>query len=302
MLTVFLLKANAQYDPSFSHYFDMETSFNPAAAGKESKLNVVGDYAMDLAGYKNNPRTMYLSADMPFFALKAFHGVGVSLVNDQIGLFTHQRFNMQYAYQNKLFGGKVRAGIQVGFANEQFDFSKVDLNESGDPVFQSSKNNGSSFDLGLGLYYRHDSWYVGLSGQHVTSPYVELSDTSGIKISATYYLTGGYNIKLRNPFLTIKSSALLRTDGVAYRADITGRLVYTNENRMLYGGLSYSPTNSITFLVGGCFHGIIVGYSYEAYTSGINPGNGSHELFVGYQTDINLGKKGKNKHQSVRIL
>ena len=31
-------------------------------------------------------------------------------------------------------------------------------------------------------------------------------------------------------------------------------------------------------------------------------GNGSHELFVGYQMDLNLIKKGKNLHKAVRIL
>ena len=71
---------------------------------------------------------------------------------------------------------------------------------------------------------------------------------------------------------------------------------------MLYGGLSYSPTNSVTVMIGGSFHGINLGYSYEVYTSAINPGNGSHELIVTYQTDINLQKKGRNKHKSVRFL
>ena len=36
--------------------------------------------------------------------------------------------------------------------------------------------------------------------------------------------------------------------------------------------------------------------------TGISFGNGSHELFINYQTDINLVKKGRNKHKSVRIL
>ena len=45
-----------------------------------------------------------------------------------------------------------------------------------------------------------------------------------------------------------------------------------------------------------------IGYSYEIYTSAISFGNGSHELFVGYQTDLNLYKKEKNLHKSVRIL
>ena len=71
---------------------------------------------------------------------------------------------------------------------------------------------------------------------------------------------------------------------------------------MLYAGASYSPDNSATVLLGGSFHGINLGYSYEIYTSGINPGNGSHGLFLSYQTDITLQKKGKNKHKSVRIL
>ena len=107
---------------------------------------------------------------------------------------------------------------------------------------------------------------------------------------------------MRHPFLTIKPSFLVRTDLVAYRADITGRLVYTNDDKVMYGGIAYSPTNSVTVLLGGSFHGILLGYSYEFYTSAINPGNGSHELYIGYQHDINLVKKGKNKHKSVRLL
>ena len=71
---------------------------------------------------------------------------------------------------------------------------------------------------------------------------------------------------------------------------------------MFYAGVAYSPTNSVTALVGGNFHGISLGYSFELYTSGISFKNGSHELFVGYQTELNLFKKGRNSHQSVRIL
>ena len=92
------------------------------------------------------------------------------------------------------------------------------------------------------------------------------------------------------------------SDGVSYRGDVTARLVYTTERRTLMAGVGYSPTNSVTVMVGGSFHGINVGYSYEAYTNGISLGNGSHELFVSYQTDLNLYKKGKNKHKSVRLL
>ena len=292
----------AQYDPSFSHYFDMETSFNPATAGKQPKINVTAAYALDMAGFEHNPQTAYAAADMPFYALKNYHGVGLQFMNDKLGLFAHTRLAAQYAYKFRLFGGQMSAGLQAGLISEKFDGSRADLGDSSDPAFSSSQLSGNVVDLGAGIYYTLKEFYAGLAVQHVTAPLVSLGETKELQIDRTYYLSGGYNIKLRNPFLTIKPSMLVKTDWVGWRADVTGRLVYTHDDKLLYGGLSYSPTNSVTMLLGGSFHGIVLGYSYEFYTSGLNPGNGSHELFVGYQHDINLVKKGKNKHKSVRIL
>lgn len=295
-------RAGAQYDVSFSHYWDLEPYFNPGAVGKQQKLNIAAAYAMSFAGFENNPRSMYVGADMPLYFLKNYHGVGLSLLNDQIGLFTHQRLAVQYAYKHRLFGGMLSAGVQLGLLSEGFDGSKVDVEDSGDPALATSDVNGSAFDVGFGLYYSRGPWYVGVSAQHITSPLVALGETSELQIAPTFYLTGGYNIKLRNPFLTIHPSVLVRTDGVEWRGDVSGRLVYTNDKKVMYGGVSYSPTNSVTVLVGGSFHGVHIGYSYEVYTSGISIGNGSHELIIGYQMDVNLFKKGRNKHKSVRIL
>lgn len=302
MLTFVSLTAEAQYDPSFSHYFDMETSYNPAVAGKQPKLNVTAAYALDMAGFEHNPQTAYASADLPFYALKTYHGAGLVFMNDKLGLFTHQKLALQYALKFKIWGGQMSAGLQAGFLNESFDGSKIDVEDSSDPAFTTSQVSGNAFDLGFGLYYSHRKWYAGLSAQHITAPLVNLGETNELQIDRTYYLTGGYNIQLRNPFLSIRPSVFVRTDAKAYRADVTARLIYTHDEKMLYGGVSYSPTNSVTVLLGGCFHGIVLGYSYEFYTSAINPGNGSHELFVGYQHDINLTKKGRNLHKSVRIL
>ena len=302
LLLNFAGEIKAQYDPSFSHYFDMETSFNPASAGKQPKINVTAAYAMDMAGFEHNPQTAYAAADMPFYALRSYHGAGVLFMNDRLGLFTHMRLTAQYAYKFKLLGGQLSVGLQAGLISEKLDGSKADLADSGDPAFNSAQLSGNALDLGAGIYYTLKDFYAGISVQHITSPLVKLGDNNELPIDKTYYLSGGYNIKLHNPFLTIKPSVLVKTDMVAWRADVTGRLVDSQDNKLLYGGLSYSPTNSVTMLVGGSFHGIVLGYSYEFYTSGLNPGNGSHELFVGYQQDINLVKKGKNKHKSVRIL
>ena len=296
-------KVSAQQDASFAHYWAMEPSFNPAAAGKRSVINVTGAYAMSMTGFEHHPKTMYLAGDMPFYVLNAYHGVGLQLMNDDIGLFTHQRMAVQYANKQRLFGGTLSIGIQVGMLSEKFRGSELDLETSGDPAFTTTDATGTALDLAAGLYYQHRQWYAGLSVMHATAPSIDLGEKSILEVSRTYYLTGGYNIQLRNPLLSIHPSVLGRTDGTAYRVDVTARLKYEHEKKMFYAGVAYSPTNSVTALIGGNFHGISVGYSYEAYTnSAIGIGKGSHELFVGYQTELNFGKKGRNRHQSVRIL
>lgn len=298
----FVTEVKAQYDVLFSHYYDMETSFNPAAAGKNPKLNITAAYAMDLAGYEHNPQTAYVAADMPFLFLGGAHGVGAQFMSDKLGLFDHMRISLQYANKQKLFGGELSIGVQASLLSEKFDGSGLDLEDSSDPAFTSSEVNGNGFDLGAGIYYKRKQFYVGVSALHLTSPKIELGEVNELQIDPTYYLTAGYAFKLRNPLLSIMTSAIGRTDGVAYRADITGRLVYQNDRKYMYGGLSYSPTNSVTALLGMRIHGVNISYSYECYTSGVNPGNGSHELFVGYQIDLNLVKRGKNVHKAVRIL
>ncbi len=302
LLMAAFAQVKAQYEPSFSHYWAMETSFNPAAVGKQDKINVDVAYNMSLLGFENNPKTMYASADLPFYFLGAYHGVGAKFVNDQIGLFAHNSIAIMYAVRLKMLGGSLSIGVQPTLIGEKFDGSKVVTEEPNDPAFSTSALTGSGFDLGAGLYYQHRYWYVGASVMHALAPKVELGENNELSISRTYYFTAGGNIRLRNPFLSIQPSVLGRTDGVVYRADVTARLTYQHEKRRLYLGVGYSPTNSVTVYIGGNFHGINLGYSYEAYTNGLKLGNGSHELKVGYQTDLNLFKKGRNRHQAVRIL
>lgn len=304
--TFFPFHAQAQYDPYFSHYFDMETTFNPAAAGKESKTNFYAAYAMTMAGFENAPQTMVFAGDTPFRALGSIHGVGAMVMSDKIGLFTHQRITGIYALRKQLSkeprGSQLSIGIQPGLLTEKFRGSEVVMGEENDDAIPKSDVDGNAFDLGLGVLFQRANWYAGLSAQHLTFPKVMLGERNEIKVDATYYLTGGISFKLRNPFIKIIASTLVMTEGITYRADITGRVQYTFENKMLYAGLNYSPTRSVTLLVGGIINGFKIGYSFEGYTNQLGLRNGSHELFLGYSMDVDLGKRGKNRHQTTRTL
>ena len=95
---------------------------------------------------------------------------------------------------------------------------------------------------------------------------------------------------------------MVMTDLDNWREDIQCKLQYEYEGRSFFIGAGYSYDVSASVLLGGNFHGVSLCYSYQMYTSGINMVNGTHELTLGYQTDLDLFKKGRNKHKSVRFL
>ncbi len=300
------LSARAQYDAAFTNYWALQNYFNPASSGLAGQLNIQGAYSAQLTGFENAPSTMLATADLPLFFINPRHGAGVGFMNDNIGLFSNKKLYVQYAYHHPLGRkGQLSAGLRVGFLNETFDGSKLDVADTGDPAFANSQVNGMALDLDFGLRYSMGrTWYAGFSLMHLTAPTILLGDdkTHQTSVSRLYYLTGGYKLQFRNPAYALHTSGILRTDFMAWRGDVTARLSYEGPRLHLYGGLSYSPTVSVAVLLGTVFHGIKIGYSYEMYTTGVGALNGSHELVLGYEMTLNLGGKGKNRHQSLRIL
>lgn len=293
---------HAQQDPSFIHYWQIPTQSNPAFAGQSPQLNINAALQMHAAGYEDGGSTMFAGADMAFLIGRTRHGVGALFQNDEFGLFSHKRFSVQYAYHLKLWGGTLSIGGEADMLNESIKGSKADFGDANDPAFPNTDLSGSKFDATAGLLYTHKQWYLGIGAQHLTSPTIYLGETNQYKVKPLYNLMAGYNIRTKIPFFTIAPSTMLHYDGSAFRADITARVLYEHGKKRLYGGLNYSPQHSVAGFVGGTFHGVDLSYSYEANTSGMGLGAGQHEISLAYRLDLNLGKKGKNLHKSVRFL
>ncbi len=302
LLLVGGVKSKAQQEPVFIHYWEMSPQYNPAAVGRLPQLSINAAYQSHAMGFEDAGSTMYAGADMAFRIGKTRHGAGVVFQNDAIGLFSHKRFSLLYAYHQRLFGGTLSVGAEVDMLNEAVNGSKADLGEANDPAFPSSDLSGSKFDASVGLWYARRSWYAGLAAQHLTAPTVLLGETNEIRVKSLYNFTAGYNIHTRNPLFIVTPSVMLRYDGSAFRSDVTARLTYAREKKRLYGGVNYSPQHSVALFVGGTFRGVDISYSYEANTSGLGLESGQHEVTLAYRLDLNLGKKGKNRHKSVRWL
>lgn len=299
------MACRAQYDVAFSNYWALQSFYNPAATGLDGRLNVQGAYSMQMVGFEDAPATMYAGADLPVFFLNPNHGMGAGFMNDKAGIFSTQRFYLQYAYHQPLLGGRLSIGLRPVMLSQGLSGGNIDTEESNDPAFPTSDVKGTAFDLDAGLRFSYkQTWYVGISAMHCLSPTVSLGDDKSyeVKMDPTFYLTGGYRLPMKDRRYALATAAAFRTDMQDWRADVTARLCYDGSKHKMYGGLSYSPTRSVTVLLGIDFHGINVGYAYEIYTGGIGALHGTHELVLGYQTDLNLFKKGKNKHKSVRLL
>ena len=296
-------KVQAQFDTHFTHYWEMKNFYNPAGAGAERKLTAYAAYAHQLSGFENNPKTMLINVDAPIPFIKSDHSLGLGVVNDEIGRFTNQHLYFNYAYAFKLLGGRFAVGAQLGLVNCTFENKDLIFGESNnDPAFPSGNADGNSIDFGAGILYQHKYFYAGVSGIHLNAPTVLLGEKNEMKVDPYFNFMAGGNIPLKNPLISIQPSLQVMTDFTAWRADITALGTYSYSGKEFFGGITYSPTVSVAFILGIEMMNITASYAYELFTSSIGAENGSHDIYIGYKIDLDIFKKGKNKHNSIRIL
>ena len=245
---------------------------------------------------------MWAGADLAFRFGGAEHGGGAAFTNDAIGLFSHKRFALQYALHRNWRGGRFSLGVQADMLQEGIDGGKADLNDGNDPAFPASQLNGSRFDLSAGAAYTRPQFGLSASLLHFTAPTVEWDETHRMKVKSLLNFSAHYNIRPDESLYSIIPSAMLRSDFADWRVDLTLRGEYSFEKRRLFGGVNYAPGRSVALLFGGTLRGLDIAYSYEAFTSGLGLGAGQHEISVVYRLPVDLGKKGRNLHRSVRWL
>lgn len=302
MLCLPLLGVRAQFDIHFTHYWALQGYYNPALSGSTDKMNMLATYSLQMAGFTNAPATMLISVDSPFPTQRKEHAFTVGMLSDKIGLYNNQRIFGNYAYRMDLWGGKLAMGVSAGILEGKFDGSKIEAEERNDPALPSASVEGNTFDLGAGLYFTARDYYIGLASMHLTAPVLKLGETNEMRIDRNYIFNAGCNIRLKNPLLSIQPSMQLMSDLQAWRADVTMRGTYTYDEKKYYAGITYSPLVSVALLLGAEFNGVRFGYAYEAFTQGVGLIYGSHDICLGFVTDMNMFKKGKNKHKSVRVL
>lgn len=271
----------AQQDAQYTQYMYNTISVNPAYAGSRGALSFFALHRTQWVGLDGAPITNTVSANTPFNNSKL--GLGVSIVNDEIGPSTTNSISADLSYTIPVSESfKLSFGIK-GTANLfSIDVNKLNPSDQTDPQFQNFDNEFSP-NIGAGLYLHSHKAYLGFSIPNFieTDAYND-NEVAIYKEKINYYLIGGYvfdlssSIKFKPTFMT------KLVEGTPLQVDLSGNFLF---NEKFTVGLAYRWSAAMSAMVGfQVSDSFYVGYAYDFETTTLdNYNSGSHEIFLRYE-------------------
>lgn len=315
LMLMFVFDMQGQVDAQLSQYWAIPTYYNAGASGSSDYLRINGGARLQWLGIENAPQSFLGQVDMPLNLFGKRIGVGAGLQSETMGLFSNLNINAQFSYKIKFLKGELSIGAQVGYFEQKFKGSEVevpdddDYHDSSDQAIPTQDLKGGTVDVSAGIFYTHKYFWVGVSGLHLLQPTVKMglegSESTASQeyetvVPRTLYFMGGSNIPLKNTLFELQPSLMVKTDFSVFSAEITARARY---NKFLSFGVGYRWKEAVMIMAGAEYKNFFVGYAYDYPLSAIaRASSGSHELLVGYKMKIDLSGKNKNKHRSIRIM
>ena len=287
-LALFNSLSYAQQDAQYTQYMYNTISVNPGYAGSRDVLSLTGLYRTQWVGLEGAPRSMTFSGHSPLKNEKL--GIGVSLVRDEIWVQDETYVDIDFSYTiNTSANGQLAFGLKAGAHLLNIDFLRTNPEDTSDDDFDSSQNVDNRFspNVGFGLYYHTEKFYIGYSAPTLLrTKYYENQDVASISYlsrdNINHYLIAGYVFDL-NANLKFKPAVLFKAvQGAPLQADISGNFLL---NEKLTLGLAYRWDAALSGLVGfQLSEGMMIGYAYDWETTELNNYNsGSHEIFLRFE-------------------
>ncbi len=277
-----------QQDAQYTHYMYNTLSVNPGYAGSRKVFSFVGLYRAQWVGLDGSPRTLTGSAHT---RIGEKIGVGLNITNDQIFITKETYFDAFFSYTfNISEQGELALGLKGGAHLLDIDSNRLNkgaFNPS-DPVAEFSIDNKFSPQVGLGLYYYTQKYYLGLSvpnilqTKHFDEASANTQSFSTAKERINYYLISGYVFDI-NQNTKFKPAGLLKVvEGSPLQVDISANFLLYNKLTL---GAAYRWSAAFSGLVGFQIHKqLMIGFAYDRETTKIQEFNsGSFEFFLRYE-------------------
>ncbi|QNR25394.1 PorP/SprF family type IX secretion system membrane protein [Croceimicrobium hydrocarbonivorans] len=308
MVLAFPLFALAQQDVQFSQYMFNRVYYNPGVAGSGGAICINGLHRSQWVGFEGAPITQNININAPF---KKLHGgIGLSIVNDQIGFFNNISARLMYGYQIDLSTGTLGIGLGASFLNNQIASTgwipSDGVNGALDPGVYGLNETGFQVDGIFGIYYESQNIWGGISSTRVIESSTDVGSFNGlsstfIRNARHYYLMGGYNWAVPASNWELRPSMLLKLTSGSTTFDINAMGVYNNK---FWGGVTYRLQDAVAVMIGWqATPGFKLGYSYDVATSALSTrGGGSHEIMASYCFKIVIPPPTTGSHKNPRFL
>ncbi len=219
LILVFLFfQSNAQQNPGLSLYAFQQSYSNPASVGLNGESSFQIHYRNQWSQYQSTyDGSGSLGTQIANLSLgieKLHVGGGLLYMNDLTPSGAGMQFiRGQFAYHYELGDGVLSAGVQVGLSTKSFDGQVYRVREPNDPLASELNGNQiakSSIDIGLGLMYSTEKWYIGASIDHLNAPSFAFTNTSdATRLQPFIQVLGGVQIDLSeqlslNPFTQLR--------------------------------------------------------------------------------------------------
>jgi len=284
----------SQQDTQYTQYMYNMSVINPAyTTDNLGIVNIGALHRTQWVGVIGAPKSSNIFVHTP---INEKIEVGFSLINDNIGdVVKENNLYADFAYKLNLEEhGNLSFGLKAGVTFFDVNFNGFVL-ESGDvfsdPDFTENINQ-SYFNIGAGVYYNTDNYYIGLSIPTILN--AKHLDRNNGKYQGTeqshVFFTGGYVYEINEEFKLKPAFMTKIVKGSPISLDLTANVLYLNKIEF---GLGYRINDAFSGMVNfRATHELRVGYAYDHTISNLGPfSSGSHELFVLYDLDIlNLNK------------
>ncbi len=274
----------AQLTPVNDQYILNPLTINPSYAGSRGGLSVAAFYRQQWVGITGAPRTMSLEVDAPVLSNKL--GLGLFIVNDQIGVTKQTEFMTSYAYRIGLGNGTLALGLGAGLVATNTAWSDLVVIDPGDDYFLIDSKVFVVPDFSFGTYYTVKNYFLGFSIPRLLGYKFDF-DRNKYSLhfepgQYNYVLTSGYMFPLGKRGRFMPSALLSYSPGDRLLYD--GSLHFILFDR-LWLGATYRSTGSVTALAQFAINNQLkVAYSYDYNFGKLGTYNsGSHEVMFRYE-------------------
>lgn len=306
----------AQQKPQYTQYIFNNYLLNPAISGIENYSDVKVGFRKQWAGINNAPQTSFVTAhwnlggdylwrnalslpdqgDDPmsrnymqnYTSSPAHHGMGVTVVYDEIGPLSRLDANLTYAYHLKLNNTfNLSVGVAAGISRIGLDINALTFEDQSriDPSISNGIATQLKPDLGLGVWLYSGRIFAGASVQQVLQQ--KLSFTTDPTYNAGkevphFFITAGYRLYVDDVISATPSIMIKQVNPAPVSVDVNLKMAF--KDRFWIGG-SYRRGDSFSAMAGINMSKLLnLTYAYDFTTSGLDQvSNGSHEIVLGLQ-------------------